>query len=201
MSIPYHKEFAETTEFPVLVTGVDGIGEHQAVTYEQFVCNLVKDMGSLDNDLTHMTLGIAGESGEIVDAIKKKVIYDKLLDTDNLLEELGDLEFYMAGMRQLLQVSRAEILAMNIAKLEKRYKNGYSDAAAIARADKEKEVTGEYYKGVKGGTPVAINLPTAAVEGTDEMAGLSKEAKALLDSREPTLGPVGSGSLPDLLPP
>lgn len=184
--IPYSSTVAETSKFPVSVFE-DGVTDSHWLTYEEFVCNLVKEMGSCDNNLAHMVLGIAGESGEIVDAIKKTVIYDKPLDVDNIIEELGDLEFYMAGMRQLLGLSRVQVLAHNVAKLEKRYKGGYSDAAAIARADKEikeeERATGVHERVLKEqGKSTAINLPAAAVAGTDDMAGLSKEAVKVLDS-------------------
>lgn len=169
MSIKYNEALAELSKFPVMVTDADGIGEDKWMSYEQFVCNLVKDMGSVDNDMTHMILGIAGEAGEIVDAIKKRVIYDKPLNLTNVVEELGDLEFYMAGLRQVLGIRRSETLDANIAKLQVRYKDGYSDAAAVARADKQPS---RYELGLAEGKAVAINLPAAAVEGTDDMAGL-----------------------------
>lgn len=92
-------------------------------------------------DLTHMAMGVAGEAGELVDAIKKHAFYNKPLDLENVIEELGDLEFYMEGVRQILGISREETLAANTAKLlhgdKARYKNGYTDEAAIARSDKQ----------------------------------------------------------------
>ena len=107
------------------------------IGYEEFVCKLAKKMPDIKTDLVHMTLGISGEAGELTDAIKKHFIYNKELDRDNIVEELGDLEWYMAGMRQLLGISRQYVLNMNVEKLSKRYiDGGYSDAAAIARADK-----------------------------------------------------------------
>ena len=87
--------------------------------------------------LWHMATGISGESGELEDAIKKHVIYNKPLDRENVIEELGDLEFYMEGLRQGLGITREETLQANVAKLGARYAAGkYSDKAAIARADK-----------------------------------------------------------------
>lgn len=85
----------------------------------------------------HMAVGIAGESGELLDAIKKHVVYNKPLDRANVVEELGDLEFYMEGLRQGLGITRVEVLNHNLAKLNKRYAAGtYSDQAAQQRADK-----------------------------------------------------------------
>jgi NTP pyrophosphatase (non-canonical NTP hydrolase) len=85
----------------------------------------------------HMAIGISGEAGELLDAIKKQVIYRKPLDRENVLEELGDLEFYMEGIRQGLGITREQCLAANIAKLGKRYEGmRYTDTAAQERADK-----------------------------------------------------------------
>lgn len=93
--------------------------------------------------LDHMAMGIAGEAGEIVDAIKRHTIYGKDIDLDNVVEELGDMEFYMEGLRQKLGLTRAYILQQNIIKLEKRYAAGkYSDVQAQTRADKVDRVHG-----------------------------------------------------------
>lgn len=87
--------------------------------------------------LLHMCMGIAGETGELVDAIKKHVIYNKPIDLENVVEELGDIEFYLEGLRQGLGLNRDSILAHNIEKLSKRYAKGsYSNEQAQARADK-----------------------------------------------------------------
>lgn len=96
---------------------------------------IAQEMTGEDAHLMHMAIGIAGEAGELLDAVKKAVIYRKPLDRENALEELGDLEFYMEGIRQGLGFTREECLAANIAKLGKRYEGLlYSDGAAQARA-------------------------------------------------------------------
>lgn len=114
------------------------------VAYAEFVCSLVKDprdiLTTLDYpkiDLLHMTLGISGEAGELLDAVKKQVVYNKPIDRQNLIEELGDIEFYMEGMRQCLGLTRQEVIEANVAKLGKRYSGKYSDEQAIARKDKQ----------------------------------------------------------------
>ncbi len=87
--------------------------------------------------LLHMAVGVSGEAGELLDAVKKAAIYVKPIDRANVVEELGDLEFYMEGLRQGLGITREETLEANIAKLSVRY-NGlkYTNEAAQARADK-----------------------------------------------------------------
>ena len=95
-------------------------------------------------NLWHMATGIIGEAGELIDAIKKSVVYNKPLDCTNIVEELGDMEFYMEGLRAVLGITREETLDKNIEKLstgpKARYKRGYSDAAAQARSDKVDDI-------------------------------------------------------------
>lgn len=89
-------------------------------------------------DLLHASIGISSEAGELLDAVKKHTIYGKPLDRENIIEELGDLEFYMAMMREQVGITRDAVLVLNMHKLNRRYNNGkYEDSAAIARKDKE----------------------------------------------------------------
>lgn len=90
----------------------------------------------------HMAGGAASEGGELFDAIKRWALFGKDLDITNVIEELGDLEFFMEGLRQNLCIPRDATLEANLNKLVKgdrpRYAGGvFSDAATIARADKQ----------------------------------------------------------------
>ena len=86
----------------------------------------------------HAAVGISGESGELLDAIKKETMYNKEPDLVNIIEELGDLEFYMEALRQAYNITREETLQANINKLGVRYSSGkYSDKQAQDRADKQ----------------------------------------------------------------
>ena len=99
---------------------------------------IAQELTGSDAHTLHMAVGISGESGELLDAVTKATIYRKPIDHENVIEELGDLEFYMEGLRQGLNITREETLEANIAKLGKRYEGlTYSDTAAQVRADKE----------------------------------------------------------------
>lgn len=103
--------------------------------------------------LNHMAMLLAGETGELVDAIKKHTIYGKDLDFVNVIEELGDIEFALEAIRKSLEIHRDEALAMNMEKLMKRYPEGkFSNADAQARADKVEE-EGDAHKQI----PLPIN--------------------------------------------
>ena len=115
------------------------------IKFKEMVAGLKKDGQQIIDsltpekaDLTHMAIGVAGESAELLDAVKKHVIYNKPLDVENVIEELGDIEFFLEGLRQNLNLSREECIEANIKKLGVRYQGGvYSDQAAQERADKQ----------------------------------------------------------------
>jgi NTP pyrophosphatase (non-canonical NTP hydrolase) len=92
----------------------------------------------LDDKINRMTiaLGLAGEAGEVVDLIKKVEGHGHPLDKDKLRDELGDLLWYTARLAALYEISLEDCASHNIAKLQKRYPNGFSTEASIARVDK-----------------------------------------------------------------
>ena len=106
------------------------------MTYTKFVAARFTKRHSGDDGLMHCAVGIAGEAGELLDAIKKTWVYGKSLDRANVIEELGDIEFYAEALRTLLDIDRDEVIAANVAKLEKRYPTKYTDELALARLDK-----------------------------------------------------------------
>ena len=98
---------------------------------------IVNSMTAMDAHILHMAVGVSGESGELLDAIKKAVIYRKILDVDNVKEEIGDCLFYLQGLCNAIEYSFDEAIADNMEKLNKRYSEGkYSDQQAQVRADK-----------------------------------------------------------------
>ena len=118
--------------------------ELSKLTYSEFVAQKKKPGQDIIDSLTpegadawHMASCIPSEAGELFDAVKKCVIYRKPLDRESAVEELGDLEFYMEGLRQNLGITREETLVQNQEKLSGRYKKGYSDTEAQERADKK----------------------------------------------------------------
>jgi NTP pyrophosphatase (non-canonical NTP hydrolase) len=105
-----------------------------AVRTESAVFNIQKG----DARLLHAGIGIATESGEFLDALKKHIFYGKELDKVNLLEELGDLFWYMAIALDELGSTFEKEQARNIAKLKARYPEKFTESAAEVR-DLQKE--------------------------------------------------------------
>lgn len=107
---------------------------------------IIRDLDPEKADLLHMAIGVSGEAGELLDAVKKSAIYGKSLDHKNMVEELGDLEFYMSRIRQIIGITRDEVLECNFDKLSKRYSEGtYTNSQAQKRMDKIIESIEENY--------------------------------------------------------
>jgi NTP pyrophosphatase (non-canonical NTP hydrolase) len=111
--------------------------EQKTIRYDFFVGNLFKKDPSFPFMALHAAIGVCGEAGELGDAIKKFAVYGKPIDRENIIEELGDLRFYMQAAMNLWGITEYEVLQGNANKLGKRYVGlQYSDEAAQARADK-----------------------------------------------------------------
>ena len=103
--------------------------------YQTLANRTAKDLGE-NMDLMHVALGLAGEAGEFVDAVKRHLIYAKPLDVENAAEELGDSLWFIALGAKRLGISMEDLAKQNIEKLSKRYPEKYSDELAHARLDK-----------------------------------------------------------------
>jgi NTP pyrophosphatase (non-canonical NTP hydrolase) len=123
--------------FETLQTGkLPNEPEFETVRYDEFVRRLFKVM-SPEMMKAHCAMGVSGEAGELCDAIKKEIIYGQPADRKNIVEELGDLRFYIQATQQMYDISEGEVLQANAHKLSERYKKlVYSDQAAKDRVDK-----------------------------------------------------------------
>ena len=109
----------------------------ETVRYDKFVDGLFKP-GTYAEEHMHAALGVCGEAGELADAIKKQIVYNKPIDRDNIVEEIGDLFFYVQKVMSLYKIDYQEVYQANADKLSKRYVGlKYSDCAAQERADKK----------------------------------------------------------------
>lgn len=70
-------------------------------------------------------MGLAGESGECVDLMKKHLFQGHPLDKDHLAKELGDVAWYLAVTAYAIGYDLETILRMNVDKLRKRYPDGF----------------------------------------------------------------------------
>lgn len=104
--------------------------------YQTLAARTEKPLPDMDARLMHAALGMADEVGEFAKAIKGQFAYNKPYAIANLEEELGDLMWYIALACNATGLNMGRVAERNIEKLKLRYPEKYSDAAAIARADK-----------------------------------------------------------------
>ena len=83
--------------------------------------------------LLHGSIGLCTETGELQDAIKKELIYGREMDRVNIVEESGDLLWYLALVLDSVGSNMEEAMLLNIAKLKKRFPNGFTEVEALNR--------------------------------------------------------------------
>ena len=85
--------------------------------------------------LINGVMGLCGESGEVIDIVKKHLAQGHELDKEKIIKELGDVAWYMAEIATVLDVELEEVLVQNIEKLKKRYPEGFSTEKSVNRAE------------------------------------------------------------------
>jgi len=73
---------------------------------------------------TYVLLGLAGETGEVCDLVKKAIRSGKPVNRDDLRWELGDVLYYLARVAREFGFTFEEIAYSNKLKLENRMRDG-----------------------------------------------------------------------------
>ncbi len=94
-------------------------------SYDQEVRRTAVEGLSTRDDLLLGAIGLCGESGEVAETVKKHVFHGTPLNREELLEELGDVLWYLTHLTRVLGSSLDDIAAINVAKLRHRYPNGF----------------------------------------------------------------------------
>ena len=85
--------------------------------------------------LINGVMGLCGESGEVIDIVKKWLAQGHELDRDKLIRELGDVAWYLAETAYALDVPLEEVLEGNIRKLKARYPDGFRTENSLNRKE------------------------------------------------------------------
>ena len=107
--------------------------EYREFNYPGFVDNLraistpESLSESLSMDILHSAVGISGEAGELLDHIKKVIWQQHCIKCNYVIEELGDILFYLTSMCNCIGTDIDEVRRLNIEKLTKRYPDGVFD--------------------------------------------------------------------------
>ena len=78
-------------------------------------------------------LALGGEVGELQNYVKKGIWHGHGVSPEFVIEELGDILWYIADVSSTMGVPLSEVASNNIAKLKERYPDGFSEEASINR--------------------------------------------------------------------
>lgn len=91
------------------------------------------ERGTMLARLIHASIGMCTETGELQDMVKKHLIYRKPFDQVNVLEECGDVMWYIAVALDACGYTMEEAMERNIAKLKARFGDKFSQESALNR--------------------------------------------------------------------
>ena len=87
--------------------------------------------------LQHAVTGLHTEAGELSDALKKHIYYNKEVDAVNIKEEIGDVFWYawlaLDELSKLYGFDPEDVLETNLIKLRARYPEKFTEDAAVNR--------------------------------------------------------------------
>lgn len=130
---------------------------------------IFKTDGEGGENLIHAAIGICTESSEILENIMRHKYEGAEVDSVNIKEELGDLMWYIAIFLRDLDIDFHDTLALNIAKLEKRFEGKFSEFKANNRNLEQERVL------LETGVPIEEENPTSKAED------LAPESHSLLE--------------------
>lgn len=118
-------------DFKTYMRFVDGVTSDTSKNLDDLIEHLIKLKEAGEKPTRFMTagIGLASESGEIAEIVKKVVFQGKPLNDEtkfHVKRELGDVMWYVAQMCMALDLTLDEIIDENFNKLESRYPGGFS---------------------------------------------------------------------------
>lgn len=116
--------------------------------------------GKRSDKLENACLGLAGECGEVCDIVKKALFQGHALDRAGLIEEAGDVLWYLAELAAGLGVSLEDMAVQNVMKLRRRYPSGFD-----AGRSRNRGTEGENGEGNDEAPSSAGTSPTAYPQG------------------------------------
>lgn len=124
-AIKYHKEYARLNKLEL-------IGIHE---YQDKASRTMEKEKWFNTQISNYCMGLSGETGEVIDELKKVLYHGHDIDIENIKNELGDVMWYLAAIATTLKIDLNEVAIMNVKKLEERYPEGFSNEKSINRID------------------------------------------------------------------
>ncbi len=106
------------------------LNEYQKAAQRTSAKNMSNSMHLLNG-----ALGLAAESGEVADLVKKTYFQGHDLDKAHIAKELGDILWYIAETATAIGYMLDDIAQMNIDKLLARYPDGFDPDRSMNRQE------------------------------------------------------------------
>ena len=119
----------DTKKYLDFVAGVTSMPSQDPAILQARIDELVANGADIPHLLT-AALGLAAESGEFTEVVKKIILQGKPYNEENVFHmkrELGDVCWYIAQACMALDTTFDEIIEMNVDKLKARYPGGEFD--------------------------------------------------------------------------
>ena len=119
----------DTKKYLDFVAGVTSMPSQDSAILQARIDELVANGADIPHLLT-AALGLAAESGEFTEVVKKIILQGKPYNEENVFHmkrELGDICWYLAQACMALDTTFDEIIEMNVDKLKARYPGGEFD--------------------------------------------------------------------------
>lgn len=95
--------------------------------YQEFASKGIRKESKGKNLLIGFALGLGGETGEVLDDIKKREYHGRDISIEHTAEELGDVLWYVANIATQLGYKLEDIAMSNVNKLIDRYPELYKE--------------------------------------------------------------------------
>jgi len=90
--------------------------------------------GEFKEGLLMTSMGVGSEAGEILEHVKHHFYHAHRFDEEHMKKEIGDCLWYLAALASFCGLSLEDVIEGNVAKLQKRYPDGFSTERSINRA-------------------------------------------------------------------
>lgn len=175
--------------------------------YQEFAARGIHDATLEREPIIGFALGLVGETGEVVDDIKKRVFHGREIPVEHTSEELGDVLWYIANIATQYGLSLEDIIQQNVNKLQERYPDKYlkPDNSCLHNVHvyegrkvilQRKGPHIAMYNAVDGKFIKFLNKEEKKAYGFD----LGENLRAQYGHKPAVLGPEESGQMSDELP-
>lgn len=109
------------------------MGKKVTANEYQQKCLRTNSVNTKEDMIINGVMGLCGESGEVIDIIKKWYYQGHNLEEKKVIDEVGDVLWYVCSILSGLNVTLEETMEHNIEKLKQRYPNGFDSDKSVHR--------------------------------------------------------------------